>query len=182
MDLPDRVYSLDQAFWMLFPTEYCYARVSSPHQGVHNGSGYFESTWCTVWMLGSDADEHETQILHIQSLTLIANIQMAAITSRDPLKTRLSHRVGSYSQIAVAFSMAAILVMWDMTSTFPRLTMCPKQLQGIVKQVRNNREFWTYGNCCSSLSHLMPQQTRIWICSMVQQVVLLFPVLSNIAM
>ena len=43
--------------------------------------------------------------------TLIASVRMAAITSSEPPKTRLSSRVGSYSQIAVAFSTAAILVM-----------------------------------------------------------------------
>ena len=41
---------------------------------------------------------------------------------------RLSSRVGSYSQIAVAFSTAAIFVMCPITSTFPRLITCPKQL------------------------------------------------------
>ena len=53
---------------------------------------------------------------------------MAAITSSKPPRTRLSSRVGSYSQIAVAFSTAAIFVIRFITSTFPRLTTCPKHL------------------------------------------------------
>ena len=43
--------------------------------------------------------------------TLIARVRIAAITSREPPKTRLSSRLGSYSQMAVAFSTAAIFVM-----------------------------------------------------------------------
>jgi hypothetical protein len=43
--------------------------------------------------------------------TLIARVRIAAITSSDPFRTRLSGSDGSYSQIAVAVSTAAILVM-----------------------------------------------------------------------
>ena len=64
---------------------------------------------------------------------------MAAITSRDPPKTRLSSREGSYSQIAVAFSTTAIFVMCFMTSTFPRLTTWPKQLN-LMKLIRETKD------------------------------------------
>jgi hypothetical protein len=64
----------------------------------------------------------------IDTITLIARVRIAAITSREPPKTRLSSRVGSYSHIAVAFSTAAIFVICSITSTFPRLMTCPKQL------------------------------------------------------
>lgn len=60
--------------------------------------------------------------------TLIASVRMAAITSSDPPKTRLSSRDGSYSQMAVAFSTTAIFVICFMKSTFPRFTTWPKQL------------------------------------------------------
>src|ERR1700679_1105947 len=94
--------------------------------------------------------------------TLIARVQIAAITSREPPNMRLSFRVGSYSQIAVAFSTAAIFVMFDMTATLPRLTTWAR-----------------HGNCCSPLFHLRPR--RSWMRSIVLHVVLLFPVLSNVA-
>ena len=68
-------------------------------------------------------------LINTCTITLIASVRIAAITSREPPRTRLSSRVGSYSQIAVAFSTATIFVMWDITSTFPRLTMWPRQLQ-----------------------------------------------------
>src|SRR5271156_5545321 len=69
-------------------------------------------------------------------LTLIASVQMAAITSSEPPRTRLSSRVGSYSQIAVAFSTAAIFVIWPITSTFPRFTTCPRHLpEDSVQQI-----------------------------------------------
>ena len=71
-------------------------------------------------------------------LTLIARVQIAAITSREPPNTRLSGRVGSYSQIAVVVSIAAIFVMLLITSTLARLTTCAKQLQEGSKR-RNAR-------------------------------------------
>src|SRR5271156_4115120 len=60
--------------------------------------------------------------------TFIAKVRIAAITSKDPPSTRLFSSVGSYSQIAVAVSTAAILVIWDMTSTLTKLTTCPRHL------------------------------------------------------
>jgi hypothetical protein len=61
-------------------------------------------------------------------VTLISRVRIAAITSREPPKTWLSSRVGSYSQMAVAFSTAAIFVICPITSTFARFMTCPKQL------------------------------------------------------
>lgn len=60
--------------------------------------------------------------------TFMASVRIAAITSRDPPKTWLSSRDGSYSQIEVEFSRTAIFVICFMTATFPRLTTWPKQL------------------------------------------------------
>ena len=65
---------------------------------------------------------------HIRIHTFIAKVLIAAITSNDPPSTRLFSSIGSYSQIAVAGSTAAILVIWDMTSTLPKLTTCPRHL------------------------------------------------------
>jgi len=62
-------------------------------------------------------------------LTLIARVQIAAITSSDPPRTRLSSREGSYSQIAVAFSTTAIFVICSITSMFPRFMTWPRQLR-----------------------------------------------------
>ena len=74
-----------------------------------------------------------------KAVTLIASVRMAAITSRDPPKTRLPGRLGSYSQMAVAFSTAAIFVMWPIMSTLPRLMTCARKLQwNYVQQPDNN--------------------------------------------
>ena len=54
--------------------------------------------------------------------TLIAIVRIAAITSKEPFSTRLSGREGSYSQMAVDVSTAAIFVIWVITSTSARLT------------------------------------------------------------
>jgi hypothetical protein len=54
--------------------------------------------------------------------TLIASVRIAAMTSNEPPNTRLPAREGSYSQMAVEVSTAAIFVMWPITSTFARLT------------------------------------------------------------
>ena len=69
-----------------------------------------------------------TREINKNKITLIAIVRMAAITSSDPPKTRLSSRDGSYSQMAVAFSTAAIFVICFMTLMFLRLTTWPKQL------------------------------------------------------
>lgn len=62
-------------------------------------------------------------------LTLIARVRGAAITSSDPPSTQLLGMVGLYSQMAVAFLTTAVLVICPITSTFPRLTTCARQLR-----------------------------------------------------
>ena len=65
---------------------------------------------------------------------------MAAITSSDPPKTRLSSRDGSYSQMEVAFLTTAIFVIFFMTSTLPRLTTWPKHLNlNLINQIGKSR-------------------------------------------
>lgn len=61
--------------------------------------------------------------------TFTARVRIAAITSRDPPRIRLSGKSGSYSQIADVVSTAAIFVMCPITSIFPRLTTCPRHLE-----------------------------------------------------
>ena len=81
-------------------------------QEARNEAGYSRSIRCIVQTPESTAMEVRTlRTVWGLMLTLIASVQMAAITSREPPKTRLSSRVGSYSQIAVAFSTAAIFVI-----------------------------------------------------------------------
>ena|SRR5882724_5006888 len=62
--------------------------------------------------------------LKLDSIVIVTNLdcKSAAITSREPFNTQLSGRDGSYSQIAVAISMAAIFVICVITSTSARLT------------------------------------------------------------
>jgi len=112
-------------------------------------------------------------------LTLIARVRMAAITSSEPPRTRLSCREGSYSQMAVAFSTTAIFVIRSITSTFPRFTTWPRQLREDQRDNIKDKEKM-YGNCCSLLFHL-ERPRRSWISAIVRQVVLLFPVLSKVA-
>ena len=71
----------------------------------------------------------------------MAKVRMGAITSNKPPKTRLSSRVGSYSQIAVAFSTAAIFVTRFIMLTFPRLTTCPKHL--MLNEENLRRQTWS---------------------------------------
>jgi hypothetical protein len=53
------------------------------------------------------------------------------MTSSDPPRMWLPGNNGSYSQMAVAVSIAAILVIWLITAMFTMLTTCPKHLNGI---------------------------------------------------
>jgi hypothetical protein len=55
------------------------------------------------------------QVVVKQTRTLIASVQVAAMTSKDPFSTWLSDKDGSYFQIAVVVSTAAIFVMWSIT-------------------------------------------------------------------
>ena len=61
--------------------------------------------------------------------TLIASVQIAATTSSELLSIWLSGREGSYSQMAVVVSTAAIFVMRSITATFARLTTWLRHLQ-----------------------------------------------------
>ena len=101
-------------------------------RGVHNEAVYSGNIRYAVQMPESKVISLVLRVnvnfRHRDILTLIASVQIAAITSSEPPRTRLSERVGSYSQIAVEFSTAAIFMMWDITSTFPRFITCPKQL------------------------------------------------------
>jgi hypothetical protein len=75
---------------------------------------------------GRKSDGHQW---HKKRRTLIASVRIAAITSKEPFSTRLSGSDGSYSQMAVVISTAAIFVMWSITSMFARLTTWPRQLE-----------------------------------------------------
>ena len=53
---------------------------------------------------------------------------MAAITSRSPLRTQLSGKVGSKSHITLVVCTAAILVIWAITAMFARFITFTKHL------------------------------------------------------
>ena len=131
-DLPDGACGPGQAFWRLFPIECCHVRE------------FFK------WLGNSTKELSALEVLNalsrcldlskggciwweysgiIRTHTLIARVRIAAITSSELPRTQLSSQVGSYSQMVVAFSTAAIFVIWPIMSTFPRLMTCPKQLQ-----------------------------------------------------
>jgi hypothetical protein len=64
-------------------------------------------------------------------LTLIAIVHTDAMTSSNPPRMQLLNNNGSYSHMAVAVSIAAILVTWLITVTFAMLTTCAKHLDGL---------------------------------------------------
>ena len=182
--MPDGVCMPGQACYMQFPSGYCCAKGSSMPPGIYIESECSESIRYVVprpgsnWMWGIlRQDKEETNML-----TLIARVRIAAITSSEPPRTRLSSREGSYSQMAVAFSTTAIFVIRSITSTFPRFTTWPRQLREDQRDnIKDKEKTWqTYGNCCSLLFHL-GRPRRSWISAIVRQVVLLFPVLSRVA-
>lgn len=59
-------------------------------------------------------------------------VRIDVITSKDPPRTRLLGKVGSYSHMAEAVSTAAIFVMWLITATFAMLMTCVKHLNCLV--------------------------------------------------
>lgn len=92
----------------------------------------FAVKWDLQWLGNSTKDLNALEVLYALSrhldlrgegfmrweysrimptLTLIARVLIAVITSSETPKTWLSSQVGSYSQMAVAFSTAAIFVM-----------------------------------------------------------------------
>ena len=87
-------------------------------------------------------DSHQINAVWKQKkVTLMASVRTAAITSKERPRMRLVSSDGSYSQMAVAVSMAAILVMCPMTVMFPMLTTCSKQLKQNVsrQEIRNEK-------------------------------------------
>jgi hypothetical protein len=63
---------------------------------------------------------------------LIANVQIAETTSRDPLRTRLWGRLGSNSHMVVAVSMAPRFVITDIKSQIARLMTCARHLMSPI--------------------------------------------------
>ena len=59
---------------------------------------------------------------------MITSVWIAATTSSEPLSIWLSGREGSYFQMAVVISTAAIFIMRSITATFARLTTWPRHL------------------------------------------------------
>ena len=80
-------------------------------------------------MPGSEIQKVSEYVVKKHELTLIAMVRRVAMTSSELPKTWLSGRAGSYSHIADVVSTAAILVIWPITTTFARLTMCAKHLR-----------------------------------------------------
>ena len=63
--------------------------------------------------------------------TLIATVHMDAMSLSDPPRMWLLGNNRSYSHMAVAVSIAAILVIWLIMAMFAMLMTCPKHLNGI---------------------------------------------------
>jgi hypothetical protein len=81
-------------------------------------------------------------------------VRIDAITSNDPPSTRLPGKDGSYSHIAVEFSIAAILVIWLITATFAMLTTCAQHLHRFrFSMPEGNRELTEVGSQMHSKDH-----------------------------
>jgi len=179
-NLPDGVCMPGQACYMQSHSGYYCAKGSSMPPGIYIKSEYSESIWYIVlrpgsnWMWGICQDKEE-----LNMLTLIVRVQIAAITSSESPRTRLSSYEGLYSQMAVAFLTTGIFMICSITSMFPRFTTWPRQLREDQRDnIKDKEKTWQmYGNCCSLLFHL----GRPRISAIVWQVVLLFPVLSKVA-
>ena len=120
--------------------------------------------------------------LELVKHTFMASVWIVAITSSDPPKTWLSSWDRSYSQIEVAFSMTAILVMSFITSMFPEVDYMNQTakykliIQRVNSKIRNK---CIYCNCCSLQDHFGKPQI-LWIFAMVAQVVSFLLVLSRV--
>ena len=106
-------------------------------KGILSGFLIPDWTWSSLnrsirvpdaWICWESAEINDHMTL---SLTLIASVRIVAITSKPPLETQFEGRAGSYSQIAVFVSTAAILVMWDITSIVARFITCARHLSGV---------------------------------------------------
>jgi len=85
-----------------------------------------------IWEIEYHISFNKLLRLSIHIHTLIARVWMAATTSSDPPRTRLPGNSGSYSQMALAFSMMAILVMWVITVTLTRFMTCLRHLNTML--------------------------------------------------
>jgi hypothetical protein len=92
---------------------------------------------------------------------------------------RLSGNDGSYSHIAVAFSMAAIWVMQPITATLAMLTMWPKQLKTKDISLTERKRKKTNRSWFSSAFQVL-YRLHVGKVSTVEHVVLLFKVLSRV--
>jgi len=168
---------------MQFPSRYCCARGSSMPLGIYIRSECSGSIRYTVlrpgsnWMWGTCQDKEE-----LNMLTLIVRVQIATIMSSVPPRTQLSSCDGLYSQIAVTFLTTAIFVICSIMSMFPRFTTWPRQLrEDQIDKIKDKKKTQqTYSNCCSLLFYL-GRPWRLWISAIIQQVMLLFPVVSKVA-
>ena len=122
-------------------------------------------------------------IIELPWRTLTTRVRIAATTSSDPSSMRLPGNSGSYSQIALAFSMAAIFVIWAMTATLARFTMCSRHLYNNVKLLSPKKYITrthTYGSWFSVALHCSCR--RLCWCSIVLQLMLLFEALSSVTL
>lgn len=157
---------------------------------VLNGSGILHWSWsfskysihcldAWIWK-GVTQRGGEKMRGTIQTLTTI--VRIAAITSRDPSRMQLLGKERSYSHITVAFSTAAIWVMWPMTAMLAMLTTWLKQLK---KESRShtpdltNLQRKTHGSWFSS-AFQSPYSLHAWNNSIVSHAILLFEVLSRV--
>jgi len=116
---------------------------------------------------------------NMKGQTLIASVRIAATTSSEPLSIWLLGREGSYSQMAVVVSTAAIFVMRSITATFARLMTWPRHLQ-CGQYTDKTTDEKTYGNCFSSAHQWGSFRCRCISSTVVQSAVLL-DALSSVA-
>ena len=107
--------------------------------------------WPDDWIYGNLRLEYWIFVKKIER-TLIAMVRITVITSNEPFSTQLSGRDGSYSQMAVDVSTAAIFVMCVITLTSVRLMTWPKQL------------YWSLGKKVQLVGNLGDLRELVLLC------------------
>ena len=148
-------------FGMLNPTEHCYGEGSYMDAGCCIQVAASGNIWSANRMIGSGIEcIRITWKYGMYNLTLIASVQITAMTSKDLLKTRLVLISRSYSQITMAVSTAAILVMWAIILILARLTTCSRQLKNV--RIHKYLEYWILVNAYGNWFVNVPQWLRFW--------------------
>jgi len=149
--------------------EWSSIRYANPHRmllcrGILSRSGILHCIWSfskysihcpDAWIYVKEWLENTRKSEQSGKSTLIATVRTDAMTSSNPPRTRLLGNNGSYSHMAVAVSIAVILVIWLITAMFAMLMTCPQHLNGISVSKETPRHWRSKHIEADSLLHPM---------------------------